>query len=75
MDLTSGESLQLEQTGINCYISTMLARVLSHTSCHSYVAFAFFYYAVTYMYNYLLWTEGVSEINYRIEKKKLKIIY
>ena len=27
-----------------------------------YVAFAFFYYAVTY--NYVLWTEGVSEINY-----------
>ena len=35
---------------------------LSHTSCHLYVAFAFFYYAVTY--NYVLWTEGVSEINY-----------
>ena len=35
---------------------------LSHTSYHLYVAFAFFYYAVTY--NYVLWTEGVSEINY-----------
>ena len=33
---------------------------LSHTSCHLYVAFAFFYYAVTY--NDVLWTEGVSEI-------------
>ena len=33
----------------------------SHTSCHLYVAFAFFYYAVTY--NYVTWTEGVSEIN------------
>ena len=35
---------------------------LSHTCCHLYVAFAFFYYAVTY-HNYVLWTEGVSEIN------------
>ena len=35
---------------------------LSHTCCHLYVAFAFFYYDVTYR-NYVLWTEGVSEIN------------
>ena len=35
---------------------------LSYTSCHIYVAFAFFYCVVTY--NYVTWTEGVSEINY-----------
>ena len=35
---------------------------LSHTCCNLYVAFAFFYYSVTY-HNYVLWTEGVSEIN------------
>ena len=35
---------------------------LSYTSCHLYVAFAFFYCVVTY--DYVIWTEGVSEINY-----------
>ena len=64
VDLTSGGSLQLEQTGINCYISTTLLYFhnAGHTSYLLYVVFAFFYYAVTY--NYVLWAEGVSEINY-----------
>ena len=35
---------------------------LSYTSCHLYVAFACFYCVVTYYY--VIWTEGVSEINY-----------
>ena len=35
---------------------------LSHTTCHLYVDVALFYYDVTH--NYVLWTEGVSEINY-----------
>ena len=39
-----------------------IVQAISHTSCHVYVAFAFFYYATTY--NYVIWTEGVSEINY-----------
>ena len=63
MDLTSGGSLQLEQSGINCYMPQCWPGYrISHTSCHLYVDFAFFYYAV--IYNYVLWTEGVSEINY-----------
>ena len=61
--MTSGGSLQLEPTGINCYMSTTRPGYrLSHTSCHLYVAFAFFYYAVTY--NYVILADGVSEINY-----------
>ena len=58
MHLTSGGSLQLEPTGISCYMSNRL----SYTSCHLYVAFACFYCVVTYYY--VIWTEGVSEINY-----------
>ena len=78
MDLTSGGSLQLEQTGINCYyihnygqciggsnltcLFSAATCTLSHTTCHLYVDVALFYYDVTR--NYVLWTEGVSEINY-----------
>ena len=36
--------------------------MLSYTSCHLYVAFACFYCVVTCYY--VIWTEGVSEINY-----------
>ena len=95
MDLTSGGSLQLEQTGINSYyvhnydqgiglyrcdrviqnessdsnggsnmtcLFSAATCTLSHTTCHLYVDVALFFYDVTH--NYVLWTEGVSEINY-----------
>ena len=79
MDLTSGGSLQLEQTGKTVIMSqnessdpnvgnmclfSAATCTLSHTTCHLYVDVALFCYAVTY--NYVLWTEGVSEINYCI---------
>ncbi len=111
VDLTSGGSLQLEQTGINCYyvhnygqciglyrdvwiaaiawsrtsLATQTAAViwrvcfsaatctLSHTTCHLYVDVALFYYDVTR--NYVLWTEGVSEINYWIELNWILVIH
>ena len=66
MHLTSGGSLSIRANWNNLlYVHNAgqgIYNRLSHTSCHLYVAFAFFYYVVTY--NYVIWTEGVSEINY-----------
>ena len=70
MDPTSGENLRLDQTGINyklLYVQGIgresdTQAVARFINC---VAFAFYYYAVTYIIIIIvLWTEGASEINY-----------
>ena len=72
MDPTSGGNLRLDQTGINCYMSTTLAKVYAESPTHKLwldllivLLLHFYYYAVTYIIILnVLWTEGVSEINY-----------
>ena len=53
-----------DTNGGNMCLFSAATCTLSHTTSQLYVDVALFYYAVTY--NYVLWTKGVSEINYLI---------